>query len=240
MALVDIAATVEDNVLQSSEIEELIHEDLSYRDKQLLKLKDEVLDLEDLGDSVSLTEFTLDDFRLELLKYIEANREALEAAPFGLYAVVPPSQEYKAIAPGVIFCLRQIRKTPEARIAVTGSNDGINPLQPYFLVYVQNDGNVRFGFAQPKQVLDVYRILCFGKNVPYSDLCNLFDQGTNQGSKMEVYGALLRKAIDSIAVTFRKRVATGLLSGRSFVLPVAQDQVSDQTDFELITWLVVH
>jgi hypothetical protein len=236
MALVDIAATVEDNVLQSSEIEELIHEDLRYRDKQLLKLKDEVLDLEDLGDGVSLTEFTLDDFRLELLKYIEANRAALDAAPFGLYSVVPATQEYKTIAPGVIFCLRH---SNGADRDTSGSGKSINPLNPYFLVYVLKDGNVRFGFAQPKQVLDVYRILCSGKNVPYSDLCNLFDQETNHGSKMDVYGTLLRKAIDSIAVTFRKRAATGLLSGRSFVLPAVQNQVSDQTDFELITWLVV-
>jgi SNF2 family DNA or RNA helicase len=239
MALVDIAATFEDNILQNDEIEDLISEDLKYRDKQLLKLRDEVLDLDDLGDSVSLTEFTLDDFRIELMKYIEANRAALEDAPFGLYSCVPPSQEYKAIAPGVIFCLRQNRATPEVRSVASGPSDGINPLQPYFMVYVLNDGNMRFGFAQPKQVLDVYRILCSGKNVPYSDLCNLFDQETNHGAKMEVYGALLRKAIDSIAVTFRKRAATGLLSSRSFVLPAAQDQVSDQTDFELITWLVI-
>ena len=78
MALVDIAATFEDNILQNEEIEDLINEDLKYRDKQLLKLKDEVLDLEDLGDSVSLTEFTLDDFRMELMKYIEANRPRLK------------------------------------------------------------------------------------------------------------------------------------------------------------------
>ena len=81
MALVDIAATFEDNVLKNEEIEDIISDDLRYRDKQLLRLKDEVLDLEDLGDSVSLTEFTLDDFRLELLKYIEANKQALEDAP---------------------------------------------------------------------------------------------------------------------------------------------------------------
>jgi hypothetical protein len=37
-----------------------------------------VLDIEDLGDSVSLTEFTLDDFRLDLVKYIEANRAGPE------------------------------------------------------------------------------------------------------------------------------------------------------------------
>jgi SNF2 family DNA or RNA helicase len=107
MALVDIAATLEDNILRNDEIEDLIHEDLRYRDKQLLRLKDEVLDIEDLGDSISLTEFTLDDFRLELLKYIEANRAALEGAPLGLYAVVPPNPEHRVIAPGVIFCLRQ-------------------------------------------------------------------------------------------------------------------------------------
>src|SRR5207248_1181657 len=74
MALVDISATFEENILQDeteSQIKELIHEDLRYRDRQLLRLKDEVLDIEDLGDNVSLTEFTLDDFRAELLKYIE-------------------------------------------------------------------------------------------------------------------------------------------------------------------------
>ena len=238
MALVDIAATFEDNILQNEEIEDLINEDLKYRDKQLLKLRDEVLDLDDLGDSVSLTEFTLDDFRIELMKYIEANRAALEEAPFGLYSVVPPSQEYKAITPGVIFCLRQSASSPDVRLA-DPSTDGINPLKPYFLVYVLSDGNVRFGFAQPKQILEIYRVLCSGKTVPYSELCNLFDQETDHGTKMDAYGALLRKVVDSIAVTFRKRVAAGLLSSRSFVLPIAQDQVSDQTDFELVTWLVV-
>src|SRR5207249_6814904 len=90
MALVDIAATFEDNILKTDEIEELIHEDLRYRDKQLLRLREEILDLEDFSESIALNEFTLDDFRIELSKYIEANRKLLEDAPLGLYAVVPP------------------------------------------------------------------------------------------------------------------------------------------------------
>jgi hypothetical protein len=239
MALVDMAATFEDNILQNDEIEDLISEDLKYRDKQLLKLRDEVLDLDDLGDSVSLTEFTLDDFRIELMKYIEANRAALEDAPFGLYSVVPPSQEFKAIAPGVIFCLRQSVSLPEVSPSAKANADGINPLKPYFLVYVLGDGNVRFGFAQPKQILDIYRVLCSGKNAPYSELCNLFDQETDHGTKMDAYGVLLRKAVDAIAVTFRRRAASGLQSNRAFVLPDEQDQVSENSDLELITWLVV-
>jgi SNF2 family DNA or RNA helicase len=239
MALVDIAATFEDNILQNEEIEDLISEDLKYRDKQLLKLREEVLDLDDLGDSVSLTEFTLDDFRIELMKYIEANRAALEDAPFGLYSVVPPSQEYKAIAPGVIFCLRQSATVPDVGPSANSTTDGINPLKPYFLVYVLSDGNVRFGFAQPKQILEVYRVLCSGKSAPYSELCNLFDQETDHGTKMDAYGVLLRKAVDAIAVTFRRRAASGLQSNRAFVLPDEQDQVNENSDLELITWLVV-
>jgi hypothetical protein len=241
MALVDIAATFEDNILRNEEIEDLIHEDLRYRDKQLLRLKDEVLDIEDLTDSISLTEFTLDDFRLELLKYIEANRAVLEAAPFGLYAVVPPNQEYKVIAPGVIFCLRQSEGADVTPLE-TGtprSADSINPLQPYFLVFVHDDGNVRFGFAHPKQILEMYRILCSGQPEPHGSLCQLFDEQTNNGADMRVYDVLLRKAADSIVTTFRKRAASGLQSGRSFVLPNMEDQVHEKTDLELVTWLVI-
>jgi SNF2 family DNA or RNA helicase len=239
MALVDIAATFEDNILQNAEIEDLIHEDLRYRDKQLIKLKDEVLDLEDFGDSVSLTEFTLDDFRLELLKYIEANRAALADTPFGLYTVVPPNPEHKVIAPGVIFCFRQETKIGAAAAAKASATGAINPLHPYFLVYVLNDGNVRFSFAQPKQILEIYRILCSGKNEPYGELCNLFDQQTSNGADMKAYYSLLKKSVASVAATFRKRAASGLQSGRGFVLPDEQDQVQEETPLELITWIVI-
>jgi hypothetical protein len=194
-----------------------------------------------LGDSVSLTEFTLDDFRLELLKYIEANRAALESAPFGLYAVVPPKKEHRITAPGAVFCLRQSGRTeataPNAEMR--GSAESINPLQPYFMVYVLADGNVRFGFAHPKQVLEMYRILCSGQAEPDAALCNLFDHQTSHGTDMRVYDVLLQKAVDSIAETFRKRAASGLQAGRGFVLPDHQDQVHEQTDLELVTWLVI-
>src|SRR3989337_4524706 len=83
MALVDVTATGEDNILNTEQIEELISEDLKYRNRQLKKLQEEVLDLEDMDENVSLTDFTLDDFRIELLSYITANREKLENAPFG-------------------------------------------------------------------------------------------------------------------------------------------------------------
>lgn len=239
MALVDLSATFEDNVLKNEEIEDIISDDLRYRDKQLLRLKDEVLDIEDLGDSVSLTEFTLDDFRLELLKYIESNKQALEDAPFGLYTCVPPHPDHKVIGPGVIFCFRQEGHREGAPDAKPEPSESINPLHPYFLVYVLDDGNVRFGFAHPKQILDIYRILCSGKAEAYSQLCNLFDQETNHGHVMAAYDTLLQKAVNSLSATFRKRAASGLQSSRGFVLPNAQEQIHEKTDLELVTWLVI-
>ena len=46
--------------------------------------------------------------------------------------------------------------------------------------------------------------------------------------------------MDSVAVTFRKRAASVLQSGRAFVLPDAKEQVHEQTDLELVTWLVIN
>jgi len=140
------------------------------------------------------------------------------------------------IAPGVIFCLRHDLAAGTQR---SGSADAVNPLRPYFLVYVLDDGNVRFGFAHPKQILDVFRVLCSGKAEPHRALCDLFDASTDNGARMADYTKLLRKAAHSITSTFRKRLAAGLQSGRGFTLPSVGEQVQSDADLDLVTWLVI-
>ena len=231
MALVDIAATQGDNLLEPEEIQDVISDELTYRDQQLKRLKEEVLDLEDFDENIALNEFTLDDFRIELMKYIESNRQILEDAPFGLYAIVPTHPKYPMITPGVVFCLRQKGDSTE--------NEKLNPLQPYFLVYIREDGEVRFTFAQPKQILEMYRLLCENAKNPYEELCALFDKQTDNGADMTQYNDLLEKAVRSLSLTYKKRAIGNLLSGRSGTLPKKQQQISQTTDFELITWLVI-
>jgi len=231
MALVDIAATAEDNILATKDIEELIHEDLRYRDKQLLRLKDEVLDLEDFNESVALNEFTLDDFRMELAKYIESNRQKLEETPFGLYGVVPRHVEYQTIKPGAIYCLRQCTDG--------GGNETVNPLQPYFLVYIRDDGEVRYNFTAPKQILEIFRTLCQGKTEPYAALCELFDTQTCNGQDMARYSGLLDKAMAAIAAQFGRKNASNLFAGRGGKLVDDTKLPNGLSDMELITWLVI-
>ncbi len=246
MALVDITATGDDNLLDPNQIEGLIDADLTYRDKQLLKLKDEVLDLEEMDENISLSEFTLDDFRVELLNFIKENERLLREAPLGLYANVPsPAGEHahlgnyirldKRIAtimkPGVIFCLKQNSDKRE--------NEAVNPLQPYFLIYIQNNGKLRFNYTHAKQILEVYRLLCSGKNQPYDVLCTLFDDETSGGTNMEKYNELLQLSIAELMKMFKKRNLRQLQSGRSGIL-VPQESQPDSTEaFELITWLII-
>ena len=228
MALVDIAATGMDNML---EVEALIQDDLHYRDQQLLRMKDEVLDLEDFNESVVLTEFTLDDFRMELARYIEANREKLAAAPLGLYAVVPPPTEVPSLLPSVIFCLKQ-------RLDGAGS-ETVNPLQPYFLVYIRDDGEVRYNFTAPKPTLELFRLLCQGKTEPWADLCQLFNAETQHGTDMTRYSDLLDRAVVAIANQFQVKNKQNLFKGGSGKLVSAAKKVKSTDDFDLITWLVI-
>lgn len=230
MALVDLSATAEDNLLNTEEIQDLITEDLKYRDRQLKRLREEVLDLEDFNESVSLTDFTLDDFRADLNRYIEANRKQLRDAPLGLYAIVPTKADLPSVRPGVVYCLRQSGEAASATV---------NPLQPYFLVYIQDDGVVRFNFTHPKQILEILREFCAGRATAYEDLCRAFDQDTRNGTAMQWYDDLLAKALRGIESHFRKRVVGNLLTDRQASLPGVSAQVTEKSDFELITWLVI-
>lgn len=245
MALVDLAATGADNLLNTDQIKDLMREDLRYRERQLLRLKDEVLDLEEMDESLSLSEFTLDDFRIELMNYLKANEEQLRDASSGLYAVVPPLKDLKSrdlfngpsqdiVRPGVIFCLRLEEGQEERR------QKSVNPLNPYYLLYVRDDGEVRFTFVHAKQLLTMYQALCRGQAVPIQNLCEAFDAETRNGADMSKYDLLLKKAVESIVRTFQKRTAAGVQSTRDFVIPDKQPQVSKADDFELVTWLVIN
>ncbi len=245
MALVDVTATGEDNILNTEQIHELIEDDLKYRNRQLKKLKDEVIDLENMDEAVSLTDFTLDDFRIELMNFLENNRSRLMEAPSGLYAVVPsPSGKHAAmndqkfselekeiLKPGVVFCLKQHIDTD--------GNEEINPLNPYFLVYIHNDGNVRFNYTNAKQLLEIYRIICHGKDLPYEKLCELFNTETNNGEKMDVYTKLLKKAVDEMMRVFKKRENQKLTTDRGALLIPPPNQIKNMDSFELITWLII-
>lgn len=243
MALVDVTATGEDNILDTEQIRDLISEDLNYRNRQLLRLRDEILDLEEMDQSISITDFTLDDFRMALLNHLDSASDALRKSivesPLGIYAVVPKPDadsglsetEREIIQPGAIFCLRS--RNPGDR------DSEVNAMAPYFLVYVYDDGRVRYNFTHAKQILKVFSSLAGGVDRPYDELCEAFNRETDEGRAMERYQALVKSAIDAITKSFYKRGASRLVSGgRGAALTAGTDTPMD-AQFELITWLIV-
>src|SRR5699024_6721663 len=81
MVLLDISATGEENVIEFSDSAKM--NDLEYRKRQMEQLQDEVIDLEDLGGNISITDLTLNDFRMDLAEYLKEHEEELKQLPIG-------------------------------------------------------------------------------------------------------------------------------------------------------------
>ena len=235
MALVDLTATGQDNPLSAQVAAQTAETELSYRDKQLLRLRDEIPDLEELNGSVSLADFSLDDFRADLSNYLGENMAEIRDAPLGLHAVTGAanaSENLRELArPGILFCLKQ----------VGGQDTGQNPLHPHFLVYVRygDAPEVRFATAQARQSLDLYRALCAGKDKHDELLSDFFDERTQHGEHLDGEGALLKSALDAIRSRSKRATTKQLFAGRGALLPKQEDQIDEATPFELVTWLVI-
>jgi SNF2 family DNA or RNA helicase len=230
MRLVDLSATGDDDLL-NKRVE--ADGDARWRDEQLKRLKDEVFDLEDAHGGVTLADFALDDFRADLLDFARSNEQALRDAPLGLHAIVPNNIESGTVDPGVIFCLR--RRPPDADPAQAQ----INPLDPYYLVHVKDDGTVVGGYAQPRSILQTWRNLSVGHTQPFEALCNAFDDETECGHELEHYDRLIEAAVTSIGTTTAARGLTALASGRGARVPDEEAQARSDSAYDLITWLVV-
>lgn len=97
MKITVMTATGDDDLINPKE-----KGDLEYRKAQLKRLQEEVVDIEDMSDGISIMDLGLNEFRLDLLDYIKHNGD-LDKKPRGLHAVVPATDE---LPEGVIFVLK--------------------------------------------------------------------------------------------------------------------------------------
>ena len=129
MVLLDISATGEENIIEVSSSEEM--RDLEYRRRQLEQLQQEIVDIEELQNGISITDMTLNDFRMDLSDYLKRYNKAPRLPITGQYAVSSDAVDVSAY-PGAIFCLKDSSDT--------GGEAGENPLAPLYLVFVTESG----------------------------------------------------------------------------------------------------
>ncbi len=228
MVLLDISATGEENLIEQQSGNQM--NDLEYRRKQLLKLQDTVIDLEDLSTGTSIADLTLNDFRIDLTRFLKESGEILQALPLGVFAITTAKNE-NAIPPGIIFCLRA-----ESDVAKKAAEVGY-PLTPHYLVHVGDDGAALLPYTQAKQVLDAIKKLCMGKDSTDAAACARFDAMTQDGKDMAHAQDLLAKAVASIVGRREERAVASLFSaGGTHAL---KGEFAGINDFEVVAFLVV-
>lgn len=222
MVMVDVSATGEENIIVNND---KVMNDLEYRKNQLEKLKDQVIDLEDVSDAISITNLTFNDFKIELMEYMKEHRKELDNAPFGIYSIVP-AEEFE---PGAIFLLRQVKGVKESKDK--------NALTPYYLVYISEDEEVKLNYIQSKKILDYYQKLCSGKKEVFRNLVESFDRETDNGRQMDKYSQLLKESIENI---IGKKQETGVRSlfTKGGTSPV-KNNIEGLEEFELISFLIL-
>jgi hypothetical protein len=230
MVLLDISATGEENVIEYQSGDQM--NDLEYRRKQLLKLQDAVIDLEDLSSGVSIADLTLNDFRMDLAGRLKTDAETLEALPLGSFAVTTSvGAGEAAVPPGVVFCLRA-----EGELAAAPIEPGY-PLAPHYLVHVGDDGATLIPFNRARQVLDRLRRTCAERDVPDAAACARFDKATRDGRDMAAYQSLLAKAVASVLGAREERAVASLFAPGG-TRAVKGDFAGIQ-DFEVLSYFVI-
>ena len=220
MKITVLTSTGDDDLINAEE-----KGDLEYRLNQLKRLRDEVVDIEDMSNGISILDLGLNEFRMDLVDYIKTHGN-IENAPKGLHAVVKSTDDNP---PGVIFVLKNL-------------NDGVNinhmnRIHPFYMVYIANNGNVVCDYLNPKNLLDSFRFLCKNKTEPNLTLCKSFNNRTDDGRDMVAVSELLSDAINSIIEVKEDSDIDSLFKsgGTSALL----SDVSGLDDFELICFLVV-
>ena len=215
-----MTATGDDDLINAEE-----KGDLEYRKAQLQRLQEEVVDIEDMSEGISIMDLGLNEFRLDLLEYLKTHPD-MERKPRGLHTVVPATEEQPE---GVIFVLRNVNNSVNI--------DNQNRIHPFYMVYIGREGNVICDYLNPKKLLDDVRLLCRGKSEPIKAVYTKFNEETDDGRNMAEMSELLSMAIDSIIDTKEESDIDSLFfaGGTSALM----SDISGLSDFELICFLVV-
>ncbi len=215
-----LTSTGDDNLLSATE-----KGDLEYRRNQLMRLQSEVVDIEEMDTGINIMDLGLNEFRLDLLAYMKEGHD-IEHSPNGMSAVVAAD---RLAEPGVIYILKNRRN--EVNIGRS------NLLHPFYMVYLNDSGDVVCDHLKPKKLLDAMRHLCKGKTEPIKSLCKQVKQETRDGHNMRHYNELLQAAISSIVTVKSNNDIESLFDeGETTAL---RGEIQGLDDFELITFLII-
>lgn len=225
MVLLDISATGEENVIEYDEKRQM--NDLEYRRKQMKQLQETVINLEDMDGSVSITDMTLNDFRMDLSSYMKEHLNELEESPCGYHATT--SVTVPEAVPGVIFCLRDTKGDY--------SSEETYAFALHFIVFVSEEGEIVFNHLQAKKSLDLFKKLGATTETLDEGAIEQLNSVTRKLRDMSHYKSLRDIAIASIIGKNDEKGVESLFSRGGTTLTGSQLKGSD--DFEVVTFFII-
>ena len=220
MKIVDMTATGDDNVLSNEQ-----KLDLEYRKKQLKKLQEEVVDIEEMDTGISIMDLGLNEYKFDLLDYIKNNPD-IKKAPLGMNTIVQSQQDCPE---GVIFVLKNRKDSINI--------DQKNRLHPFYIVYISQQKDIVIDHLQPKKLLDTLSLLCKNKTEIYPELINKYNIETNDSKNMTEYSELLEESIKSIIEIKDENELDDFLLGKE--VSFLSQKIEGLDDFELISFFVI-
>jgi hypothetical protein len=195
--------------------------------RKLQKLKNNILDIEDIETGITLTDISLNDFRIDLSSYIQKNpRLNFEEVPLGIHASVKTNQEEIS---GVIYLLKLL-KLPKKNF-----NENIHP---YYLIYMNKNNEVKMTHLNVKKILDLIRVTSRDKKNPDTLGVNIFNQQTKQGENMDYFSKQLSEAIKSIInVNSESEIESIFEKGGT---KVNSKDMKELSDFELVSFFALY
>lgn len=180
--MVDIAASGGENVIAEVEMEDETREETNdYRIRQLQELKENKdIELDDLAGGISISDFTFNDYKSDLYRFLKDNHEDTIKTPEGIHAVVPIPENESHIAEGVVFCIKE-RNTGK-----------------FLLVVTDKQGTILMNYNQRKKILELCKKLCRGNGKIYPKLIQTIEKETKQFTDMQHFKSLYSAAVDAI------------------------------------------
>ena len=216
----NVVSTGDDNLL-SPEMN-----DLSFRTRQMEKLRSEVIDIDDASDTISITDLNMNQYIYELSQFIRSHKELVQV-PRGIYSIAK-ANELGINQNGVLFCFKY--KNNEEKPNSDSS------LFPYYLSFVSDEGEVVYKSTQARELLKRFRGLCYRMNTVNEELVRAFLRETKNTTNMSRYSDLLNKVVGSIQKVEEDSAGFSLFDFGGFKNDFA-DKTSD--DFELVSFIIV-
>jgi len=224
MQILDISATGDDNVIDERENQP---KELDYRKKQLQKMKETVVDLEDLEGGISITDLTFNDFKVDADRLTEEEIKQFELFGSANFSLVENNLVDQP--KGVLFCIKDLNEK--------NFDDKLknNLLHPFALVYITYDGEINIPMRMGKKALDLFKKLAYGKLTVKEENLKEFNLKTKTGKHMNTYVDLLNLVKNHISGEEKMVELQSIFNPNGSII----GNTTAANDYKVISYLIV-